>query len=72
MRLRNRAGFRESVEEFVRRGRFGGNLPGSGPGGYCVCPSCGYSKDHAVGSPCKNEKCPKCGNRLIKSRTKKK
>ena len=31
-----------------------------GPGGYCVCPNCGYKEHHQAGVPCYNKKCPKC------------
>ena len=41
------------------RGRGGGG--GRGPGGNCVCPSCGEKVRHRQGSPCFEEKCPKCG-----------
>jgi hypothetical protein len=49
-------------------GRGGGRGPGrgggpaaAGPGGYCVCPSCGARQAHTVGVPCYQIKCPKCG-----------
>ena len=48
------------------RGRGGGNRPGSGPGGYCVCPNCGEKITHRVGVPCYQEKCPKCGAKMAK------
>jgi hypothetical protein len=48
-----------------RQGRMGGNLA-AGPGGLCVCPSCGYKEDHVAGKPCFDKKCPKCGNALIR------
>ena len=48
-----------------------GNKPGSGPGGYCVCPKCGYKKAIvSYKSVLTNSKssisvriveCPKCG-----------
>lgn len=38
----------------------------AGPGGYCVCPSCGQRKAHRVGVPCYQEKCPKCGTQMIR------
>jgi len=43
-----------------------GDKPGSGPGGYCVCPSCGFRTAHTRFSPCNNRKCPKCGSKLTK------
>jgi len=43
------------------RGRMGGNRPGAGPGGGCVCPSCGARAAHQAGVPCYEMKCPTCG-----------
>jgi len=48
------------------RGRMGGNRPGAGPGGYCICPSCGEKVPHQAGSPCYNLTCPKCGSRMVR------
>jgi cation diffusion facilitator family transporter len=31
-----------------------------GPGGYCVCPKCGYKTSHQRGAPCSSLKCPNC------------
>jgi len=42
----------------------GGNL--AGPGGYCVCPSCGYKEPHTRGTPCMNKTCPKCGAKMTR------
>ena len=42
------------------RGRMGGPSK-AGPGGQCVCPSCGTTAPHTVGQPCNNIRCPKCG-----------
>ncbi len=47
-------------------GRGRGNRPGSGPGGNCVCPSCGHKVPHQVGTPCYTVECPKCGTKMIK------
>ena len=47
------------------RGRMGGPFAG-GPGGECVCPSCGYREKHGVGVPCAEKKCPKCGARMAR------
>ena len=47
------------------RGRMGGPFA-AGPGGQCVCPNCGYKTAHAVGQPCSEKKCPKCGAKLIR------
>jgi len=43
------------------RGRMGG--VSAGPGGECVCPSCGYREPQVRGSPCMDKKCPKCGKK---------
>jgi len=40
------------------RGRGGRRL---GPGGFCICPSCGEKVAHQQGMPCFEQKCPKCG-----------
>jgi len=49
-------------------GRGGGNKPGSGPGGYCVCPNpqCGHRESHAVGERCVDRICPKCGTKMVR------
>ncbi len=46
------------------RGRMGGNA--AGPGGYCVCPSCGKKVPHKPGKPCTTMKCPNCGTKMIR------
>ena len=48
------------------RGRMGGNRPGAGPGGNCICPSCGAKVLHQAGSPCYSMNCPKCGIRMVR------
>ena len=47
-------------------GRMGGNRPGAGPSGSCICPSCGASIPHQVGVPCYDLTCPKCGAKMIR------
>ena len=47
-------------------GRMGGNRPGAGPAGECVCPSCGTGLPHQVGTPCYNLSCPKCGAKMAR------
>jgi len=48
------------------RGRMGGDKPGSGPAGNCVCPQCGATVPHTRGIPCYTKKCPKCGTRMTR------
>lgn len=48
-------------------GRMGGPFA-AGPGGYCVCPSCGHRKSHVAGQPCYEQKCPQCGAPMIRER----
>ena len=48
------------------RGRMGGTRPGAGPGGDCLCPSCGARATHRVGVPCNESKCPKCGTPMVR------
>lgn len=46
------------------RGRKGGFA--AGPGGSCVCPKCGYTTPHTLGSPCYQQVCPRCGTPMIR------
>lgn len=48
------------------KGRMGGNKAGAGPGGKCVCPSCGKEITHKPGVPCYKEECPECGTRMVR------
>ncbi len=45
------------------RGQGGNN---AGPGGYCVCPSCGHREAHVTGTPCMNRTCPQCGTKMTR------
>ena len=47
-------------------GRMGGNRPGAGPAGVCLCPKCNLSIPHKVGAPCYNMSCPKCGEKMVR------
>lgn len=35
-------------------------------GGNCICVRCGYNKPHERSIPCQEEKCPKCGARMLR------
>ena len=46
-----------------RQGKFKDKIEeaaGQGPGGYCVCPKCGYKIPHQRGIPCSTLQCPNC------------
>ncbi len=49
-----------------RGGRKGGTRSGAGPGGNCICLSCGQQLPHKQGTPCYNVNCPKCGARMVR------
>jgi predicted amidophosphoribosyltransferase len=58
---------RNNSEDFSRgRGRMKGFS--LGPGGYCVCPSCGKKVPHQRGTPCYQQKCPDCGQPMVRER----
>jgi hypothetical protein len=65
-----RAGGRGGMGDFVARGggRGRGRMGGvsAGPGGSCVCPNCGYSTSHIVGTPCYQQTCPRCGSKMTR------
>jgi hypothetical protein len=46
-------------------GRMGG-AKAAGPGGFCICPSCGHKVKHQVGQPCYDLACPKCGTSMTR------
>ncbi len=46
--------------------RMGGNRAGAGPGGQCVCPSCGTKVAHRIGVPCYQARCPECGSSMVR------
>jgi hypothetical protein len=51
---------------FGGRGAGGGTSPGSGPGGYCVCPNCGHKVEHEAGKRCIDMKCPECDTTMAR------
>jgi len=49
-----------------KMGRTGGFA--LGPGGNCICPSCGATTPHQAAVPCYQVKCPKCGQSMTRQR----
>ncbi len=43
-----------------------GKRSGMGPGGDCVCPSCGQKTPHQPGTPCTEVKCSNCGTAMLR------
>lgn len=43
-----------------------GDRPGSGIGGYCVCPNCGHKTPHTRATPCNLKTCPKCKTKMTR------
>jgi predicted amidophosphoribosyltransferase len=39
---------------------------GIGPNGFCVCPKCEVKIPHRAGTPCRDEKCPNCGAKMVR------
>lgn len=39
---------------------------GMGPEGFCVCPKCEVKIPHRAGMPCRDEKCPNCGAKMVR------
>ena len=37
-----------------------------GRGGFCVCPKCDNRASHSRNKPCQQERCPKCGAKLLR------
>ena len=48
------------------KGRMAGPFA-AGPGGNCVCPSCGATVAHVAGQPCNTRNCPECGKKMTRS-----
>ena len=49
-----------------RPGRMGGNRPGAGPAGACICPNCGATIAHQAGVPCYQMSCPQCKTQMVR------
>jgi len=65
--MNRNSGGRGAGSGMTGRGRqSGGNRPGAGPGGQCVCPNCGTKAPHIQGEPCFNKACPKCGSKMTR------
>lgn len=43
-----------------------GSGQAAGPGGECVCPTCGHREPHVAGQPCTEKKCPQCSTALVR------
>lgn len=50
------------------RGQTGGRPAWAGPGGECICPSCGHREPHERGVPCTSKICPKCSTQMMRVR----
>ncbi len=37
-----------------------------GPEGYCICPKCEARQPHRDGVRCQDERCPRCGARMLR------
>ena len=37
-----------------------------GAGGFCICPNCETWLPHGEGVPCQEERCPKCGAKMLR------
>jgi hypothetical protein len=48
------------------KGRGRGDGFGAGPGGDCICTNCGGKVPHQLGTPCFEQKCPKCGSAMTR------
>ena len=41
-------------------------IQAKGPGGICICPKCDERIPHTRGTPCQEERCPKCRVKMIR------
>jgi hypothetical protein len=37
-----------------------------GAGGACICLACGHREPHRAGTPCREQRCAKCGKALVR------
>jgi len=37
-----------------------------GAGGHCICPKCDETIAHRDGTPCRDERCPECGAKMLR------
>lgn len=58
-------GMGRQSEALGGRGKMGGPASG-GPGGYCLCPSCGDRSLHLRMEACTSMTCSKCGSRMVR------
>jgi hypothetical protein len=47
-------------------GRMEASCSGVRASGNCICPGCGTKVPHQAGVACYNEKCPRCGNGMVR------
>jgi DNA-directed RNA polymerase subunit RPC12/RpoP len=62
-----RGGGHGDIRQGGRGGRGGETNPDSGPGGECVCPSCGHKVVHQAGHRCLDIECPRCSTRMVRT-----
>jgi hypothetical protein len=56
---------RRLLEEIMKGQGAGFGRQGFGGRDFCYCPTCKEKVPHERGTPCVNQKCPKCGGALV-------